>query len=121
MNKTSLFFALMLLFGCQIQQTAPKVKVGSQLTAKSKAPAPGAAVTSSTQKSTVGKGKTTATASQPSPFWTEQLDVDDDGMVETSDFLYDSARGILYTYREDDFSCPNGNPESGSILMALYT
>jgi hypothetical protein len=20
----------------------------------------------------------------------------------------------------DDFACPNGNPESGSILMALY-
>ena len=48
------------------------------------------------------------------------MDVDDDGTVETSDFLYDAQRGILYTYREDDFACPNGNSESGSILMALY-
>jgi hypothetical protein len=48
------------------------------------------------------------------------MDVDDDGTVETNDFLYDAQRGVLYTYREDDFACPNGNPESGDILMALY-
>jgi len=42
------------------------------------------------------------------------------GTVENSQYLYDAKRGILYTYREDDFACPNGNPESGSILMALY-
>lgn len=127
MKRTSAVFAVMLLCGLGLltvaqtsQQTTPKVKVGSKLTAKANAPTPGATVTGSTQKTTIGKGKTTVTASQPSSFWTEELDVDDDGTVETSDYLYDSGRGILYTYREDDFSCPNGNPESGSILMALY-
>ena len=122
MKKATLFFALMLLFGCQTtQQTAPKVKVGSKLTAKANAPTPSAAVTSSTQKTAIGKGATTVTASQPSSSWTEALDVDDDGSVETSDYLYDSQKGILYTYREAGFSCPNGNPQSGSILEALYT
>ena len=48
------------------------------------------------------------------------MDVDDDGTVEDSQYLYDAKRGVLYTYREDDFACPNGNPESGSILMGLY-
>ena len=29
-------------------------------------------------------------------------------------------RGVLYTYREDDFTCANGKPETGSVLMAIY-
>jgi hypothetical protein len=99
---------------------APKVVVGKQLTAKAAAPAPGTAARNPGQKASVGKGATTVKASQPSSFWVEDLDVDDDGVVETSDYLYDAQRGILYTYREDDFACPNGKSESGSILMALY-
>src|SRR3974377_2275868 len=127
MKKVSLFLATMSLLGFAIsataqtaQQNAPKVKVGTQLTAKAGAPAPGAAAKNTTQKASVGKGATSIKASQPSSFWTEELDVDDDGTVENSQYLYDAKRGILYTYREDDFACPNGKPESGSILMALY-
>jgi hypothetical protein len=125
--KNSIFLAgLMLLAFCILalaqtgQQTAPKVKVGTQLTAKAATPTPGASAKNSAQKASVGKGTTSVKASQPSSFWTEEVDVDDDGVVENNQFLYDANRGILYTYREDDFSCPNGNPESGSILMALY-
>jgi len=127
MKKAPLFLASMWLLGFGIlaaaqtpQQNAPKVKVGAQLTAKASAPAPGAAAKATAQKASVGKGTTSVKASQPSSFWTEDMDVDDDGTVETSDYLYDAQRGVLYTYREDDFTCPNGNPESGSILMALY-
>jgi hypothetical protein len=101
-------------------QTAPKVVVGKQLTAKAATPAPGANAKSSARKSSVGKGATAVKASQPSAYWVEDLDVDDDGVVETSEYLYDTQRGVLYTYREDDFACPNGKPESGDILMALY-
>ena len=101
-------------------QTAPKVKVGTQLTVKASTPSPGSTAKSNATKTSIGKGPTTARATQPSSFWTEEMDVDDDGTVETSDFLYDAQRGMLYTYREDDFACPNGNPESGDILMALY-
>jgi hypothetical protein len=104
----------------QSTQNAPTVVVGKQLTAKANTPAPGTTAKNPTQKSSVGKGATLAKASQPSSFWVEDLDVDDDGVVETSDYLYDAQRGMLYTYREDDFACPNGKPESGSILMALY-
>jgi hypothetical protein len=101
-------------------QSAPKVVVGKKLTAKANTPAPGATAKNAGQKSVIGKGATSVNASQPSSFWAEDLDVDDDGVVESSDYLYDAQRGILYTYREDDFACPNGKPESGSILMALY-
>lgn len=110
-----------ILAGAQTsQQTAPKVTVGKQLTAKASAPSPGATAKNTTQKASIGKGATSVKASQPSSFWTEELDVDDDGTIETSDYLYDAKRGVLYSYREDDFACPNGKPESGNILMALY-
>lgn len=126
MRKPSLFLTLMLLgFGVlAVAQTAPpttpKVKVGTKLTAKATNPMPDTTAKNTAQKTSIGKGATSVKASQPSSFWTEELDVDDDGTVETSDYLYDAQRGVLYTYREDDFACPNGNPESGSILMALY-
>jgi len=127
MKKTTLFVTLVLLFGLGLltvaqtaQQTTPKVKVGTKLTGKANTPMPSTTAKNNAQKTSVGKGGTSVKASQPSSFWTEELDVDDDGTVEDSQYLYDAKRGILYTYREDDFACPNGNPESGSILMALY-
>ena len=48
------------------------------------------------------------------------LDIDDDGTVEDNQFLWDAQRGVLYTYREDDFTCANGKPETGKILMGIY-
>jgi len=126
MNKAGVFLGMMVLMVFCIlaaaqsqQQTAMKVIVGSQLSAKAAMPAPGAAAKGVSQKESIGTGKTSITASQPSSFWSEEVDVDDDGTVETSDFLYDAQRGVLYAYREDDFTCPNGDPESGSILMAI--
>lgn len=126
MRKVSFLQVCCLLLGFGIlaaqtgQQTAPKVKAGSKLTAKAATPAPGATAKNTAKKASIGKGPTSVKASGPSSFWTEEVDVDDDGVVETSDFLYDAQRSVLYTYREDDFACPNGKPESGSILMALY-
>lgn len=102
------------------QQSAPKVTVGSALKEKANSPTPPATAKNKAQKTSIGKGNTSMKTSQPSSFWVEQLDVDDDGTVESSDFLYDARRGVLYTYREDDFTCQNGKPESGSILEAVY-
>ena len=129
MKKAIVMTSMLLVFGLgrssvgqsqATQQNAPKVKVGSALTTKASSPAAPAAAKNQSKKDSIGKGKTAVKASQPSSFWTEELDVDDDGTVETSDFLYDAQRSVVYTYREDDFTCPNGNPESGSILEALY-
>jgi hypothetical protein len=52
--------------------------------------------------------------------WAEAVDVDDDGVVEDNQFLYDAKRGMLFAYREDDFGCANGGTANGSILEALY-
>src|SRR6516164_1637396 len=86
------------------QPVAPKVKVGANLKAKSKSPAAPDTAKQKSQQSSIGKGQLTASTMQPSSFWTEEVDVDDDGVAETSDFLYDAQNGILYTYREDDFA-----------------
>ncbi len=100
--------------------TAPKVNVGPTVAAKANSPAPSATAKNQSQKSNIGKGATSVKSSTPASFWTDAVDIDDDGTVEDNQFLWDAQRGVLYTYREDDFSCANGKPETGSILMAIY-
>ncbi len=100
--------------------TAPKVSVGPTVAAKAATPAPSATAKNQGQKTSIGKGATTVKASGPASYWTDMVDIDDDGQVEDNQFLWDKQRGILYTYREDNFTCANGNPESGSILMGIY-
>jgi hypothetical protein len=122
----SLFVVWVLATSCStqseqtIQKPAPKVKVGAALKAKSKAPAAPDTAKQQSQQSSVGKGQLAMGTGQPSSFWTEEVDVDDDGVVETSDFLYDAGRGVLYTDREGDFACANGGAANGGILQALY-
>ena len=88
--------------------------------AKVATPALSATAKNKSQKTTIGKGKAAAKASAPSSYWTEEIDVHDDGSAETTEFLYDAQRGIVYAYGEDDFSCANGNPEKAGILEAVY-
>jgi len=102
------------------QQGAPTVKTGSALRAKAASPAPSVTAKNKSQKTTIGKGKAAAKASVPSSYWTEEVDAHDDGSVETTEFLYDAQRGIVYAYGEDDFTCANGKPEKAGILEAVY-
>jgi hypothetical protein len=129
MKKMTLLVGLILAFGIALlgaaqtqspQAGAPSVKVGKAVATKANAPAPAATAKNTSQKTSIGKGATSVKASGPSSFWTEEVDIDDDGVVETNDFLYDASRGVLYMYREDDFACQNGKPETGSILEAVY-
>jgi hypothetical protein len=100
--------------------TAPKVNVGPTVAAKANSPGPSPTAKNQSQKTSIGKGATTVKASGPASYWTDMVDIDDDGTVEDNQFLWDAQRGVLYTYREDDFKCANGKPESGNILMAIY-
>lgn len=129
MKKTILITGLAVAFGfCMdatarssaAQQGAPTVKTGSALKAKAASPAPSATAKNNSQKTSVGKGKAAAKASAPSSYWTEEVDLHDDGTVETTEFLYDAQRGIVYAYGEDDFTCANGKPEKAGILEAVY-
>lgn len=102
------------------QQGAPAVTTGAALKAKAASPAPSATAKNQSQKTSIGKGAATATASAPSSYWIEDVDVHDNGNVGTTEFLYDAQRGIVYAYDQDNFTCPNGNPETGGILEAVY-
>jgi hypothetical protein len=129
MKNTILITGLAVAFGLSMnvaaqspaaQHGAPTVKTGSALKAKAASPAPSDTAQNRSQKTTIGKGKATARASAPSSYWTEEVDLHDDGSVETTEFLYDAQRGIVYAYGEDDFTCANGKPEKAGILEAVY-
>ena len=102
------------------QQGAPTVKTGAAVKAKAAAPAPSATAKNQSQKTSIGKGKATAKVSAPSSYWTEEIAMQDDGSVVTTEFLNDAKRGILYAYGQDNFACANGNPEKAGILEAVY-
>jgi len=100
---------------------SPTVKVGSAVAAKAASPTPGPKAKNQNQQTSIGKGAASVKASAPSAYWTDLVDIDDDGMVEDNQFLFDAKRGMLYTYREDDFKCADGTPQNGQVLMAIYT
>ena len=102
------------------QQPQAKVNVGTAASAKAKSPTPSPTAKNKTQSASIGKGRLTAKTAQPSSFWTEEIDLEGSGNLVSTDFLYDSTRGILYAYRSDDFTCANGEPGRGAILEAVY-
>ena len=107
----------------QPQQPTPQVEVGvgpheSALAAR---PAPSPTADNETFMSSLGYRGLSVRSSEPSLFWTEQVDLEGYGKVASTDFLYDSGRNILYAYRTDDFTCSNGESGRGEILQAVYT
>jgi hypothetical protein len=100
---------------------SPTVNVGPTVAAKAAAPTPSATAKNQSQQTSIGKGMTKVKASGPSGYWTDLVDIDDDGTVEDNQFLMDKQRGILYTYRYDNFQCADGTSQNGDVLMAIYT
>lgn len=47
-------------------------------------------------------------------------DIDADGAEEDNQFLFDKQRGMLYTYRNDNYQCTDGKSEIGDVLMGIY-
>jgi hypothetical protein len=128
MNKI-LFAGLLVAFGLNMntgaqttpaQQNVPTVKAGAAVKAKAAAPAPSATAKNQSQKTSIGKGNATAKASAPSSYWTEEVAMQDDGSVVTTEFMNDAKRGIVYAYGQDNFTCANGKPEKAGILEAVY-
>jgi len=99
---------------------APTVKVGPAVAAKAADPAPSPAATNQGQKATLGTAAVSVTASEPSAYWTDLVDIDADGQEEDNQFLFDKKRGILYTYREDNYECADGTSQNGDVLMGIY-
>jgi len=100
---------------------SPTVKIGPAVGAAAAAPGPGPTAKNQSQKTSIGKDATSVKASAPSAYWTDLVDLDNDGRVDDNQFLYDAKRGVVYTYREDNFSCADGSPSKGEILMGIYS
>jgi len=98
-----------------------KIKVPAALIAKADDPKPPA---TASQKTSIGKGKTTAnTANGPGDtdsVWVEQIDVDGDGDVEAVSLLWDDEDKVLYVYDENDsLVCADGAPATADLLIAI--
>jgi hypothetical protein len=96
------------------------VNVGPAVAAVAANPAPSPSAKNQTQKTTIGKGAASVKASEPSAYWTDLVDIDADGVEEDNQFLLDKKRGILYTYREDNYQCADGTSQNGDVLMGIY-
>jgi hypothetical protein len=98
----------------------PTVTVGPAVAQKAANPAPSPTAKNQAQKTSIGVGPASVKASAPSAYWTDLVDIDADGQVEDNQFLYDKQRGILYTYRYDNYQCANSTSENGDVLMGIY-
>ncbi len=97
------------------------VNVGPVVAAKAANPVPSPAAKNQTQKTAIGVGPVSVKASAPSAYWTDLVDVDGDGVEEDTQFLLDKKRGILYTYKQDNYQCGDGSSQNGDVLMGIYT
>ena len=117
--------ALCLLVGAAslLAQSAPQapVKVNPPAALKSKAGHPPANAGKGTS---IGKGMaSTTTANAPGDtdsVWAEKIDVDGDGKVDDTQFLWDDEDKVLYFSKNGTFTCANGGTGSGGILVAVY-
>ena len=101
--------------------TTPNVQVAPTVTAMAANPAPSPKAKNQGTKTSIGSPAASVKASGPSAYWTDLVDVDGDGVEEDNQFLFDKKRGILYTYRNDNYQCADGTAQRGDVLMGIYT
>jgi len=99
----------------------PTVNVGPEVAAKAANPAPSATAKNQSQKTQIGVGPASVLASGPSAYWTDMVDLNGNGVEQDTQFLFDKQRGILYTYKRDNYQCANGTSQNGDVLMGIYT
>jgi hypothetical protein len=99
----------------------PTMNVGLAAATKAANPTPSASAKNQGQKTGIGVGPAAVKASGPSAYWTDLVDIDGDGVAEDTQFLFDKHRGILYTYKQDNYRCGDGTSQNGNVLMAIYT
>ena len=97
------------------------MNVGPAVAAKAVNPRPSAAAKNQGQKTRIGTDAVSVKASGPSAYWTDLVDIEGNGVAQDNQFLFDKQRGILYTYRQDNYQCANGTQQNGNVLMGIYT
>ena len=102
-------------------QTSVTMKVGPAVAVKAANPTPSAAAKNQGQKTGIGTGPASVKASGPSAYWTDLVDIEGNGVEQDNQFLFDKQRGILYSYRQDNYLCADGTQQNGNVLMGIYT
>ena len=100
--------------------TTPNVQVAPTVAALAANPGPSPRAKNQGTKMSIGSPAASVKASGPSAYWTDMVDVDGDGVEEDNQFLFDKKRGMLYTYRNDNYSCADGTQQTGDVLMGIY-
>jgi hypothetical protein len=73
------------------------------------------------QGTSIGTGRLALNRANQSYVWSQEVDYDNDGTVEKTDFLFDPVDKMTFLYVEKDFTCAGGTGRgSGGILMAIY-
>jgi hypothetical protein len=73
------------------------------------------------QGTSIGEDQLAVTRANPSYVWTQEVDYDNDGSMEETDYLYDPVDKMTFLYVEKDFTCAGGTGRgSGGILIAIY-
>ena len=79
---------------------------------------------SAQQKAMIGGNKamlhTNTHAQDLDSYWSERVDIDGDGNVDDSDWLWDDEAKVLYTYDDNNFRCGKGGTGNGQTLVAVY-
>lgn len=95
--------------------TGPKVNA-AEVTMRASTPPPPYA----SQARTVGRNRVTATRNHEVTVWTEQIDIDGDGIVDDATFAYDDLNKILFASKSGTFKCKGGGAVgSGDMLIAV--
>jgi hypothetical protein len=96
-------------------RTGPKVNA-AEVTMRASTPPPPYA----SQATTVGQNRLTASRNHEVTVWTEQIDIDGDGIVDDATFAYDEANKILFASKSGTFKCKGGGATgSGDMLIAV--
>jgi len=94
--------------------TGPRVNA-AEVTMRASTPPPPYA----SQARTVGRNGVTASRNHEVTVWTEQIDIDGDGIVDDATFAYDDANKILFASKSGRFTCKSGTFGSGDMLVAV--
>ncbi|HEY6271751.1 MAG TPA: hypothetical protein VIX19_07125 [Terriglobales bacterium] len=112
--------AMALLLGAAValaqdQSSGTGVKVNpSAVQQKAMSPPPATA----TKTSSVGDHVKMATPPD-SASWAEQLDVDGNGQVDQATLVWDAKDKVLFSNTSGSFTCANGAPGTGELLIAV--
>ncbi|MGH9253802.1 MAG: hypothetical protein ACRD3C_04450 [Vicinamibacterales bacterium] len=97
------------------------VQPPASVAAKARTPTPTASTQEGTAVGSRRAGVHTGHSAQDSDsLWSESIDIDGDGNVESADLLWDDEDRVLFVYDEGSFTCQNGESGAGEMLLAVY-